>query len=222
LELKGRRSPRKFRPNNNHPRFRQKVKKNPDIVFESFYNDSQYGYPASAPLRSAAVPEVTSLRRLQFGQINSHRHAWVFKSPQHAPPKKVTKKRYGIRTTINEFTRYEVGTAGPRFEVVSCGCRARWGEAHGHPHSPKPVCYLFAFPLPQGGRMVYQPTRNRRFSGVCPVEQRDWSTPWPISGWPRDLEGPKSQLTNTSKTQNLQKLTKTLWGQEESCWEGPV
>ena len=96
------------------------------------------------------------------------------------------------------------------------------GEAHGHPHSPKPVCYLFAFPLPQGGRVVYQSTRNRRFSRDCPGEQRDWSTPWPISGWPRDLEGPKSQLTNTSKTQNLQKLTKTLWGQEESCWEGPV
>jgi hypothetical protein len=43
-------------------------------------------------LRSAAVREMTPLRRLQFGQINSHRHVWVFKSPQHNLPKKVAKK----------------------------------------------------------------------------------------------------------------------------------
>ena len=49
------------------------------------------GYPTSV-LRSAAVREMTSLRRLQFGQINSHRRVWVSKSPQHTLPKEVTKK----------------------------------------------------------------------------------------------------------------------------------
>ena len=71
------------------------------------------GYPASV-LRSTAVPEVASLRRLQFGQINSHRYVWVFKSPQHTPPKQVIKKYYGIRTTtIKETTRYKAGLQAP-------------------------------------------------------------------------------------------------------------
>jgi hypothetical protein len=74
------------------------------------------GYPGSV-LRSAAVREMTSSRRLQFGQINSHRIVWMFKSPQHTLPKKVTKKHYGNRTTtgIAEITR--------NYEVQSAHCR---------------------------------------------------------------------------------------------------
>jgi hypothetical protein len=34
--------------------------------------------------------------------------------------------------------------------------------------------------------------------------------------------GPKFQLAKTSKTQNHQKLPKSLWDQEKSCWEWPV
>ena len=64
-------------------------------------------------LRSTAVPQMTSLRRLQFGQINSHRYIWVFKSPECTPPEKVTKKHYGNRTTIKEIARCTVGAAGP-------------------------------------------------------------------------------------------------------------
>jgi hypothetical protein len=41
--------------------------------------------------------------------------------------------------------------------------------------------------LPQGGRMVHQSTRNRRFSGDCRTGLSFLSTPWPISGWPHDL-----------------------------------
>jgi hypothetical protein len=57
------------------------------------------GYPGSV-LRSTAVRKMASLRRLQFGQIKSHRYIWVIKSPQHTLPKKVTKNRCGNRTTI--------------------------------------------------------------------------------------------------------------------------
>ena len=57
--------------------------------------------------------------------------------------------------------------------------RARTQKRHGR--------HLFAFPLPQGGRMVCQSTRNRRFSGDCRTGLSFLSTPWPISGWPHDL-----------------------------------
>jgi hypothetical protein len=33
---------------------------------------------------------------------------------------------------------------------------------------------------------------------------------------------PKSRLVKTSKTQKPQKLLKSLWDQEKSCWEEPV
>jgi hypothetical protein len=49
------------------------------------------GYPGSV-LRSTAAREIAPLRRLQFVQINSHWHVWMFKSPQHTLPKKITKK----------------------------------------------------------------------------------------------------------------------------------
>ena len=47
--------------------------------------------------------------------------------------------------------------------------RARTQKRHGR--------HLFAFPLPQGGRMVCQSTRNRRFSGDCRGEQADPGAP---------------------------------------------
>jgi hypothetical protein len=87
------------------------------LVWESLTGIISVGYPGKV-LRSTAVREMTSLRRLQFSQINSHRHVWVFKSPQHTLPKEVTKKHYGNRTTIKEITTCEVRTADPQFTVV--------------------------------------------------------------------------------------------------------
>ena len=80
--------------------------------------------PPASVLRSAAAAAhaTTSLRRLNFGQINSHWCIWLFKLPQHTPPKKVTKAHYGNRAattgiTIKETARCKVRAAGPQFTV---------------------------------------------------------------------------------------------------------
>jgi hypothetical protein len=59
------------------------------------------GYPGRA-LRSTAAREMTPLRRSQLSQINSHRHVWVFKSPQHTLPKKVTKNIVEIEPLLKK------------------------------------------------------------------------------------------------------------------------
>ena len=51
--------------------------------------------------------------------------------------------------------------------------------------------------------------------GRAPVFERPL-TGLGLASWP------KSQLMETSKTRNPQKLPEPLWGQEQSCWEEPV
>jgi hypothetical protein len=78
--------------------------------------------------------------------------------------------------------------------------------------------YLFAFPY-RSARPAFRRINRREIAGLVGIADTPKflkHLPWLILGWPHDLN------FSSRKLQKLQKLQKTLWDQEKSCWEGPV
>jgi hypothetical protein len=96
----------------------------------------------------------------------------------------------------------------------------RASDAHGRAPLLRPVITF----LPSRHRSKADRFINRRgIIGLVgfavptsPIQAPLDLTDFGLASWP------KSRLVKTSKTQKPQKLLKSLWDQEKSCWEGPV